>query len=270
MPDEVMNAKSDTRMPVIFVGHGSPMNAIDDNRWSRGFTSLADGIARPAAILAVSAHWYVDGTWLMANARPRTIHDFSGFPPDLYEVDYPAPGKPELARRVCRLLGDDRAALNTDWGLDHGTWSVLRWMFPDADVPVIQLSIDRRLDARKHFELARSLSDLRDENVLIFASGNIVHNLQDAFARKRAASVAIPEWAQRYDDDVKKVLAQHDTDALLSLWPDSDTGRVAHPTPDHWWPLIYAVGASDERDPIRFPIEGFDWGSISMTSVILG
>jgi len=254
------------RMPVIFAGHGSPMNAIEDNRWSRDFASLSGYVPKPAAILAVSAHWYVDGTLLMANARPPTIHDFGGFPRALYEVDYPAPGQVDLARRVRKLLGEERATLDSGWGLDHGTWSVLRWMYPDADVPVIQLSIDRRLPARTHLELARSLADLREEGVLILASGNAVHNLRDAFARRRAGDDETPGWARRYDEAVVEILAQRDAEALLAL-SESDDGRLAHPTVDHWLPLVYAFGASDGRDAVRFPGEGFDWGSISMRNV---
>lgn len=258
------------RMPVIFAGHGSPMNALEDNRWSRGFASLRDYVPRPEAILAISAHWFVDGSLLTSNSHPPTIHDFEGFPEALSEIDYPAPGSVDLALRVRQLLGAERAALSSEWGLDHGSWSVLRWMYPEADVPVIQLSIDRGLNVRGHFELARSLSVLRDEDVLILASGNAVHNLRDAFGRMRTGSAKTPDWAQRYDDTVKNLLVQRDTDELLSVWPDSDDGRRAHPTPDHWLPLIYAYGASDDRDQTRFPNEGFDWGSISMRNVVLG
>ncbi len=257
------------RMPVVFAGHGSPMNAIEDNAWSRGFASLSDTVPQPNAILSISAHWFVNGTFVTANTAPRTIHDFSGFPQALFEVDYPAPGKVDLAKRVRNLIGEERTTLNPEWGLDHGTWSVLRWMYPDADVPVIQLSIDRRMDVRGHFELARSLADLRDEGVLIFTSGNIVHNLRDAFARMRANNSDTPQWAQRFDETVKAMLTQRDTDALLSALTDTDDGRQAHPTPDHWLPLIYAYGASDDRDQARFPNEGFDWGSISMRNVVL-
>jgi 4,5-DOPA dioxygenase extradiol len=258
------------RMPVIFAGHGSPMNAVEDNRWSRGFASLRDQVPQPSAILAVSAHWFVNGTLLTANADPRTIHDFSGFPKPLYEIEYPAPGMVDLARHVRKLLGEERATLSSDWGLDHGTWSVLRWMFPEADVPVIQLSIDQNLGVREHFDLARSLSDLRDEGVLILGSGNAVHNLRDAFGRMRARSTETPDWAQRYDETVKEILVQRDTDALLSIWSDTDDGRLAHPTPDHWLPMIYAYGATDGNDQARFPGEGFDWGSISMRNAVFG
>lgn len=256
------------RMPVIFAGHGSPMNAIENNRWSRGFTELAAFVPRPRAVLAVSAHWYVDGTFVTGNATPATVHDFGGFPDALYEIRYPAAGSVSLAKRVRRLLDEERVALSSDWGLDHGTWSVLRWMYPMADVPVIQLSIDRRLDVRAHYELGRSLAELRDEGILILASGNIVHNLGDAFGRRRAGNSETPDWARRFDETVKDVITQRDFKHLLQASLESADGRQAHPTPDHWLPLIYACAASDERDDVRFPTEGFDWGSISMRNVV--
>ena len=259
-----------SRMPVLFVGHGSPMNVIEDNRWSRGFAVLRDAVPRPKAILAISAHWFVDGTYLTGSATPETIHDFYGFPQALFDVDYPAPGRVDLAERVRRLLGKERAALRTDWGLDHGTWSVLRWMYPAADVPVVQLSLDRRLDARSHVDLARALAPLRDEGVLILGSGNIVHNLGDAGARMQAGDTATPAWAREFDTTVAQALSQRDTQALVAAWPDSEHGRRAHPSPDHWWPLLYAYAATDHRDAARFPIEGFDWGSISMRAVRFG
>lgn len=258
------------RMPVLFVGHGSPMNIIEDNRFSQGFGELRELMPKPAAIVVVSAHWFVEGTYLTGNTRPKTIHDFSGFPPALYEIDYPAPGKVDLARRVRGMIGDDHAALSTDWGFDHGTWSVLRWVFPEADIPVIQLSIDRRLDVKRHHEIGRSLGELRDEGVLILGSGNITHNLRDAFHRMQTRSTETPDWAHRFDETVKEVITQHDTKSLLSLWPDTDDGRLAHPTPDHFLPLIYAQAATDERDRVRFPTEGFDLGSISMRNVVFG
>lgn len=262
---------SDSRiMPVVFAGHGSPMNAIEDNRWSRGFAALADLVPRPRAILAISAHWYVDGTRVMANAMPRTIHDFGGFPRPLYEIEYPASGHADLAQRVIDILSEELAAPSMDWGLDHGTWSVLRWMYPHADVPVIQLSIDRRLGPQHHVAIGRALAPLRAEGVLILASGNVVHNLRDAGSRMRSGSVETPDWARRFDDDVSQALEQHDSDTLQKLWSDSDLGRLAHPVPDHWFPLLYAAGASNDRDAVRFSSEGFDWGSISMRNVVFG
>ncbi|MCA8971846.1 MAG: 4,5-DOPA dioxygenase extradiol [Planctomycetes bacterium] len=257
-------------MPVLFVGHGSPMNAIEDNRWSRGFTALGATVPRPKAILAISAHWFVRGTWLTGNPSPKTIHDFSGFPRALYEIDYPAPGNVDLAKRVRSLLGDERADLSVDWGLDHGTWSVLRLMYPKADVPVLQLSIDRGLDARAHHDLGRSLRDLRNEGVLIVGSGNVVHNLRDAIGRMQTASPTTPDWAERFDESVQSMLTERDTKSLLAAVPGTEDGRLSHPSPDHWLPLVYAYAATDEHDGVRFPIEGFDLGSLSMRSVLFG
>jgi 4,5-DOPA dioxygenase extradiol len=256
-------------MPVLFVGHGSPLNAVEDNAWSRGFRDLAGLVPPPRAVLAVSAHWYVPGTFLTVNARPETIHDFGGFPPALYAMQYPAPGDPDLAKRVLRLVGEDRAGLRSDWGLDHGTWSVLVHLLPRADVPVVQLSLDYQLPAETHLEIGRALAALREEGVLLMGSGNIVHNLQHAFTSARRGETATPEWAVRFDGDVAQALEQHDG-AFLARCVDSDTGRTAHPTPDHYLPLLYAVGASDAHDAVRFPVTGFDLTSVSMRAVLLG
>jgi len=174
----------------------------------------------------------------------------------------------DLAARVQRLIGAGTTGLTTKWGLDHGTWSVLHWMHPDARIPVVQLSLDRQLDVNEHFALAQSLAVLREDRVLILASGNLVHNLHDAFSRKRAGSEETPGWALRYDETVANILLQRDTDALLSIWPETEDGRRAHPTPDHWLPLIYAYAATDSRDRASFPAQGFDWGSISMRNVV--
>ena len=263
-------APSRGRMPVVFAGHGSPMNVIDDNRWSRGFAALRNEVPRPTAIVAISAHWFVDGTYLTGDVHPRTIHDFGGFPDALYEIEYRAPGQVDLARRLRAMLGEERAGLRTDRGLDHGTWSVLRWMYPEANVPVVQLSIDRRLDVRGHYALGRSLAELRDEGVLILASGNLVHNLRDAIIHMQTGSTATPDWATRFDAHVAEAMTQRDTAALLSAWPDSSDGRMAHPSPDHWLPCIYAYAATDARDAVRFPTVGFDLGSLSMRNVIFG
>jgi 4,5-DOPA dioxygenase extradiol len=256
-------------MPVLFVGHGSPMNAIEDNTWSRGFRELAGLLPRPRAILAVSAHWYVPGTFLTANERPETIHDFGGFPPALDAMQYPAPGDPDLARRVLRLVGEDRAALRADWGLDHGTWSVLVHLLPLADVPVVQLSLDERLPAAAHLAIGRALAPLREEGVLLMGSGNIVHNLRHALTSRQRGETATPEWAARFDRDVAQALEQHDG-GFLARSAESDAGRMAHPTPDHYLPLLYAAGASDARDAVRFPVTGFDMTSLSMRAVLFG
>jgi 4,5-DOPA dioxygenase extradiol len=246
------------------------MNVIEDNTWSRGFAALRDLVPTPKAILAISAHWFVDGTYLTGDAQPKTIHDFGGFPQALYEIEYRAPGNVDLAQRVRGMLAPVEASLNTQWGFDHGTWSVLHRMYPGATVPVIQLSINQRLSLRSHYEIGRSLSPLRDEGVLILGSGNITHNLRDAFQRMQSGATDTPDWARRFDDTVKQATEQHDTNKLLSIWPDTDDGRMAHPSPDHWLPLIYAYGATDERDRVRFPMEGFDAGSLSMRNITFG
>jgi len=246
------------------------MNVIEENRWSRGFESLRAFCPEPRAILAISAHWYVDGTFVTGDAAPRTIHDFSGFPQPLYEIEYAAPGDPVLAARVRAVLGEQRVQLSLDWGLDHGAWSVLRWMYPEARVPVVQLSIDRRLAPEAHIELGRALAELRAEGVLILASGNVTHNLRDAFAHMRSGATDTPAWAQRFDAAVAAAVAAHDTERLLALWPDGEAGALAHPTPDHWLPLLYAHGAATPDERVQFPIDGFDLGSLSMRSIVYG
>ena len=262
-------SSADQRTPVVFVGHGSPMNAIEDNVWSRRFRDLARELPRPKAILAISAHWYVTGTFTTSNERPETIHDFGGFPDELYRVQYPAPGDPALARRASALLGDRGASLRDDWGLDHGTWSVLVHMRPAADVPVVQLSIDGRLPAAEHLAIGRALAPLRDEGVLILGSGNVVHNLRHAFAAHGRGETAPPEWARAFDARVATALERHDGDALVRLL-ETEEGRMAAPTPDHYLPLLYVAGASSPADRVHFPIEGFDWGSLSMRAAVLG
>lgn len=257
------------RQPVLFVGHGNPMNALVDNQWSRGFRTLAGLLPQPRAILCVSAHWYVPGTYLTGEERPETIHDFGGFPAELYAMRYPAPGDPALARRVLRLVGEDRAALRTDWGLDHGTWSVLVHLRPGADVPVVQLSLDYRLSAAEHIAIGRALAPLREEGVLLMGSGNIVHNLRHAFTSLHRGETATPEWATRFDAAIAAALEQHDG-GFLARTLQGDAGRLAHPTPDHYLPLLYAAGAADARDPVRFPVTGFDMASLSMRAVLFG
>jgi len=256
-------------MPVLFVGHGSPLYAIQDNEWTRGFRSLSELVPRPRAILMVSAHWFTDGTFITGNERPETIHDFYGFPRELYEVQYPAPGVVELALRVRKLIGEDRAELNDEWGFDHGTWSVLRWMYPKADVPVVQLSIDRNLGVPEQFALAQSLAPLREDQVLIVGSGNVTHNLRDLMMRMQAGDFSTPGWASRFDERLKEILLGRDTEALLELWPGSDDARLAHPTPDHFLPVVYSYAVTGADDSVRFPIEGFD-RSFSMRAILFG
>jgi 4,5-DOPA dioxygenase extradiol len=258
-----------TTLPVLFVGHGSPMNAIEDNEWSRGFQRIAALLPKPRAILSISAHWFVPGTFTTGNDRPETIHDFGGFPRPLFEIQYPAPGDPALARRVASLLTSVNATVRTDWGLDHGTWTVLKYLYPDASCPVVQLSIDHRAPPASHLAIGRALAPLRGEGVLILGSGNVTHNLRYAMTSMRSGDLSLPSWAESFDRDVAHALEQHDGDALARL-VETDAGKRSHPTPDHYFPVLYAAGAASASDAVRFPVEGFDLGSLSMRSVIYG
>lgn len=266
---EIASQESSGPMPVLFVGHGSPMNAVEDTPWSRAWRALGEAIPRPRAVLCISAHWCTEGTFLTGEERPRTLHDFGGFPRRLYEIEYPAPGAPDLARRAAGLLGAHGAGLRTDWGLDHGAWSVLRHLFPQADLPVVQLSIDLRLPPEGHLQIGRSLAPLRREGVLLLASGNIVHNLHHAFGQWKEASPETPPWAAAFDAAAAKALEGRD-EAFLLRALESETGRMSHPTPEHYLPLLYAAGATDEGDAVHFPVAGFDMGSLSMRSVLFG
>jgi 4,5-DOPA dioxygenase extradiol len=253
-----------TRMPVLFAGHGSPMNAIEDNAWSRGHAALAGLVPRPRAILAVSAHWESDGTFTTLDDPPATIHDFGGFPAELYAMRYPARGEAALARRAAQLSGGSAA---DGRGLDHGTWAVLHRMYSKADVPVVQLSLDVRLDAAGHLTAARALAPLRDEGVLILASGNLTHDLRDAFSRMGRGDATTPDWAARFDAATALALEARDEPWLVKALETPD-GRRAHPTAEHWLPILYAFGASDAKDAASFPVEGFDLGSLSMRCVL--
>ena len=255
------------RMPVVFLGHGNPMNAISRNGYTEGWASIGRSIPRPKAVLAVSAHWYISTTAVTAARSTRTIHDFGGFPPDLYKVQYPAPGSPELARRVRDLLAPVPVGLDDGWGLDHGTWSVLRHVFPDADIPVVQLSIDERQPPQFHYDLGRRLAPLRDEGVLVVGSGNIVHNLR-LYAWGGEASPF--DWAGRFEKRARELVLAGDHAALIAY---DKLGRDAHlsiPTPDHYLPLLYVLGLRGANEKIQFPVEGIDGGSISMLAVQVG
>ena len=266
---QVMSSDKKTRMPALFVGHGSPMNAIEDNQWSRALVGYAKELPRPKAVLAISAHWYTPGTFVTGNDRPETIHDFGGFPDELFQVQYPAPGDVALAQRAVALAGPNRASLRNDWGLDHGTWSVLVHLLPKADVPVVQLSIDGRLPFAEHLAIGRALAPLRDEGVLILGSGNVTHNLRHAFGSMRSGNTQTPDWARSFDEGVVKALATRDEQCLAGA-PLTDEGRLSHPTPDHYLPLLYTVGASTVDERIAYPVTGFDAASLSMRSVRFG
>ncbi len=258
-----------TTMPAIFFGHGNPLNALLKNIYTDGWRAIGDAIPRPSAILSVSAHWYFPATAVTAMTSPRTIHDFGGFPPDLYKVQYPAPGNPELAARVRELLSPTSVALDDrSWGLDHGTWSVLCHVFPEADIPVVQLSIDETQPPEFHYELARRLSPLRDEGVLVIGSGNLVHNLHTyAWGRHDAQPF---DWAVRFETLARELLTTGNDMPLVNYEGLGRDALLSAPTPDHYLPLIYVLATRRPGENVSFPVEGFDGGSISMLTVQFG
>lgn len=256
------------RIPALFIGHGSPMNAIENTVYSRQWRALAARLPRPRAIVAISAHWYRPGTAVTVNARPRTIHDFGGFPRDLYEVQYPAPGAPDLALRLRTLLEPVETTLDDGWGLDHGTWSILCHMYPEADVPVVQLSIDSDRAPSFHLAIGRSLAQLRDEGVLLLGSGNVVHNLRRY--DWSGADGAGQDWALRFEEQVQSLIEAGEHDALVEYTGLGPDAKLSIPTPEHYLPLLYVLGGRRADDRVRFPVKGVQGGSVSMLSVELG
>ena len=255
-------------MPAIFLGHGNPMNALTSNAYTEGWRLFGERTPRPRAIVSVSAHWYLAGTAVTINPAPRTIHDFGGFPQELFQVQYPAPGDPELARRLQKMLAPLPVALDDSWGLDHGTWSVLCHAYPDADIPVVQLSIDETKPASFHFELGKLLAPLREEGVLIVGSGNLVHNLHTyAWGRH------LPEpydWAVRFEAQARRMILSGDFQPLVDYQALGEDALLSIPTPDHYLPLLYVLGTRREGEPVSFPVEGVDGGSLSMLAVQVG
>jgi 4,5-DOPA dioxygenase extradiol len=250
-------------VPVLFIGHGSPMNALETNRYTQAWRQIGASMPKPKAILAISAHWYVSGTAVTAMAQPKTIHDFGGFPPALFAYQYPAPGSLALAQRVKDFLAPLDVKLDQTWGLDHGTWSVLAHLFPDADIPVVQLSIDRNKPNQFHYDLGKKLAALRDEGVLIIASGNVVHNLPLINWQENTAY----DWATRYEQNVKDFLARNEHQALIDYAKLGNDAQLSIPTPEHYLPLLYIMGAQRDGDQVQFPVEGIELGSISMLSI---
>ena len=255
-------------MPTIFFGHGNPMNALYQNAWTEGWARIGREIPRPAAILCVSAHWFIPETAVTVLEQPRTIHDFGGFPPELFEYQYPAAGSPELAVRVCRLLQPTDVKMDRRWGLDHGAWSVLGHVFPEADVPVVQLSIDETQPAEFHYCLARKLAPLRDEGVLVIGSGNLVHNLH-TYAWGRHVPEPL-DWAQRFETTARAMIESGNHEPLIDYELLGKDALLSAPTPEHYLPLVYILALQREGEPVSFPVEGFDGGSISMLSVQIG
>lgn len=244
------------------------MHAIDDNEYTRAWSGVGESFERPRAILAISAHWYVPETGVTVSTAPRTIHDFGGFPPELYAVRYPAPGDPALARRVAGLLAPLEVTLDESWGLDHGTWSVLKHVYPSADIPVVQLSLDRRRAATFHYEVGERLAPLREEGVLILGSGNLVHNLRAyAWGRQDAEPY---DWALRFERTARELMLAGRFRELVEYEKLGRDALLASPTPDHYLPLLYVLAAARTGEPLAFPVEGVDGGSISMLSVRVG
>jgi len=241
------------------------MNAVQHNGYTEGWRTIGRQLRKPRAILSISAHWFVPGTGVTVSTAPRTIHDFGGFPQELYRVQYPAAGDPDLARRVQQLLAPMPVQLDNSWGLDHGTWSVLRHVFPEADVPVVQLSIDETQPASFHFDIGRRLAPLRAENVLIIGSGNLVHNLH-AYAWGRHMPTPY-EWAGRFEEEAKAIMLAGESKALIDYEGLGKDAMLSIPTPDHYLPLLYVLGARQQGDAVTFPVEGIDGGSISMLTV---
>jgi 4,5-DOPA dioxygenase extradiol len=274
--ERVASLKKSEKMPVLFLGHGSPMNAVGDNEYRRSWQALGAEFGskwpRPQLILCISAHWLTEGWWLTGMAAPKTIHDFGGFPQELFDQQYPAPGDPAAAQVISQLVRQRGASpLGLDmneWGLDHGAWAVLKPMFPEADIPVIQLSMDYGRAPEDHYALARQLKGLRDRGVLIVASGNLVHNLREM--QRGASGSQAYDWALEFDQTIGGYLQQGNLDALQGFQKLGQVAKMAHPSHEHYLPLLYAAGAVDAREPMRFFNTSFQGGSISMRSVVWG
>jgi 4,5-DOPA dioxygenase extradiol len=254
-------------MPTLFIGHGSPMNTIEDNEFTQGWKEIAQSIPTPTRILCASAHWFIPSTMVTSMEHPRTIHDFYGFPPALYEQKYPAPGDPDFASMISESLSDLPVILDQSWGLDHGTWSVLKQMYPEADIPTVQLSIDYTKPPRFHFELGRRLSFLRNQGVLIIGSGNLVHNLR-AVDWHNPGSVY--SYATEFEEVIQSALNENDDAILYNLHELDDLVEKAHPTLDHYLPLLYAKGAATDTNSIDAFNQKIILGSISMTCFKFG
>lgn len=262
-------SETDSIMPVLFVGHGSPMNGIEDNEFSQYWKKLASEIEKPKAVLCISAHWLTKGTHITAMEKPKTIHDFGGFPQALFDVQYPAPGNPELAKETAALFEKPKVELDHEWGLDHGTWTIVRHMYPDATIPVLQLSIDYNQPASYHYEIAKNLAALRKKGVLIIGSGNMVHNLRMVAWDKLNESYGF-DWAIEMNTIFKEKITSGDHKALIDYEKLNPAAKLAIPTPDHYYPLMYALGLKTEKDNISFFNDKPMAGSLTMTSVKFG
>jgi 4,5-DOPA dioxygenase extradiol len=259
--------EQDFLMPVLFVGHGSPMNGIEDNEFSERWIRMAKEIPTPAAVLVISAHWFTNGTRVTAMDFPETIHDFGGFPQALFDVQYPAPGNPALAQETASLLHSAHVELNHDWGLDHGAWSVVRRMYPEAKIPVLQLSIDYTKPPQYHYDLAKELYSLRKKGVLIMGSGNMVHNLRMISWQNMNNAGFGYDWALTMNDRFKQIISSGDYQPLINYETLGTEARLAIPTPEHYLPLLYSLGLKNNKDEISFFNDKAVAGSLTMTSV---
>ena len=266
---ESLNEK-DAKHPVLFIGHGSPMNGIEDNEFSRTWAKFGNEIPKPKAVLVISAHWLTKGTQITAMSNPRTIHDFGGFPQALFEVQYPAPGDSILAEETSKLITSTSVGLNHDWGLDHGTWSVVKHMYPNADIPVLQLSIDYNKPPQYHFDLAKQLKSLRKKGVLIIGSGNMVHNLRIIDWDKMQETNYGFDWAIEMNTIFKEKIGNNDFKSLIEYEKLNAAAKLAIPTPDHYYPLLYAMALQENNDEIEFFNDKLVGGSLNMTSVKWG
>lgn len=255
-------------MPTLFLGHGSPMNAVENNDFTKMLNRLGETLPRPEAILCISAHWLSAGTWATHMRHPRTIHDFYGFPQKLFDVEYSAQGSPELAERIQTMISKPKVQLDeSSWGFDHGTWSVLKHLYPQADLPVVQLSLDMSEPARFHYELGQKLKPLREEGILILGSGNIVHNLSRVDWKSPYSAY---DWAVAFDHQVKAAIEVRDVNAITQSLLQTSEGRLSVPTPDHYLPLLYPFGAADDGESVTYPYEGYEMGALSMRCVQFG
>jgi 4,5-DOPA dioxygenase extradiol len=262
--------EQDQIMPVLFIGHGSPMNGIEDTEFSRRWTKMAGEIPRPKAVLVVSAHWFTKGTKITAMDFPETIHDFGGFPQELFEVQYPTPGNPVLAKETAELLHSANVELDHDWGLDHGTWTVVRHMYPGADIPVLQLSIDYTKGPQYHYDLAKELYALRQKGVLIIGSGNMVHNLRMLAWDKLNDPEYGYDWAKQMNSTFKELIHNGDHKPLINYSSLGREAMLAIPTPEHYLPLMYTLGLQSAKDDVSFFNDTTLAGSLTMTSVKFG
>ncbi|ESU28651.1 extradiol ring-cleavage dioxygenase class III protein subunit B [Flavobacterium limnosediminis JC2902] len=263
-------SEEDTKHPVLFIGHGSPMNGIEDNQFSQTWKAMGKEIVKPKAVLVISAHWLTRGTHITAMNNPKTIHDFGGFPQELFNVQYPAPGNPELAQATKQLITTTDVGLDHDWGLDHGTWTVVRHMYPDADIPVLQLSIDYSKPPQYHYDLAKQLAALRKKGVLIIGSGNMVHNLRMVAWDKLSEPEYGFDWANEMNTIFKNKITDANHKALIDYETLDKAAKLAIPTPDHYYPMLYSLALQDNKDDISFFNDKAVGGSLTMTSVKIG